>query len=180
MGFIDKLDKLSGKFGLMNENDEVQEAPPEEVVKPIKKPEPKSEPTVMPAFGAIEPPPITAPAKNNFVGHNLVDFNSEMAARKSASAMVKSKITTIRPKNFDDAQAVANCLRDKVPVIINFEQTDTADAKRIIDFISGTTYALNGEIKKVSQNVFVCAPSNVTVTYTEEEKKITGDIPWLK
>ena len=91
----------------------------------------------------------------------------------------KAKINTIRPKNFDHAQEVANSLRDKIPVIINFEETDTETAKRIIDFISGTTYALNGDIKKVSQNVFVCAPSSVTVTYTEDEKKITGDIPWL-
>ena len=79
----------------------------------------------------------------------------------------------------DDAQTVANCLRDKIPVIINFENTSTEDAKRIIDFISGTTYALNGEIKKVSQNVFVCAPNNVTVTYTEDDKKNVECISWL-
>ena len=172
------IDKLSGKLGLMsNDDEELNEEPVEEKVEP-KKPEKKPEPTVMPAFGAIESP--IAPPVENFVGHNVVDFNSEMAARKSVTAaMSKAKINTIRPKSFDHAQEVANSLRDKIPVIINFEETDTETAIRILDFISVKTYALNGEIKKVSQNVFVCAPSTVTVTYTEEEKKITGDIPWL-
>ncbi len=169
------IDKLSDKLGLTSEEEEEEvKKPVKEEKMEIKQPEKKPEPTVMPAFGAIESP------IENFVGHNVVDFNSEMAARKNMSTPVsKAKINTIRPKNFDHAQEVANSLRDKIPVIINFEETDTETAKRIIDFISGTTYALNGDIKKVSQNVFVCAPSSVTVTYTEDEKKITGDIPWL-
>ena len=173
------IDKLSGKLGLMggNDDEELKDYEEEEKVE-VKKPEKKPEPTVMPAFGAVDPP--IAPPMENFVGHNVVDFNSEMAARKSiATTMNKAKINTIRPKSFDHAQEVANSLRDKIPVIINFEETEHETAKRIVDFISGTTYALNGVIKKVSENVFVCAPNNVTVTYTEEESKITGDIPWL-
>ena len=172
------IDKISGTFGLVNNEDEETKEMEKEEQPKVKAAEKKAEPTVIPAFRAVDPPPISPPTEN-FAGHNVVSFNSAIAARESAATMNKSKINTIRPKSFDDAQIVANCLRDKVPVIINFEQTDTEEAKRIIDFISGTTYALNGEIKKVSQNVFICAPNNVTVTYTEEEKKITGDIPWL-
>lgn len=136
-----------------------------------------------PSFEPKETPP--PPPNSGYVGHNVVDFSSAMASRENnmsmprANTLVKSKITTVRPTSFDDAQTVANCLRDKVPVIINFENTDTEDAKRIIDFISGTTYAIQGVIRKVSQNVFVCAPSNVTVTYTEEEKKSAPDFSWL-
>ena len=177
MGWIDKF---SGKIGLMSNDNEESQGTSEEEQMETKQPDKKSEPTVIPAFGAIESPIV--PPTENFVGRNVVEFNSETAARKSANNDMnksKAKINTIRPKNFDQAQEVANSLRNKIPVIINFEETDTETAKRIIDFISGTTYALNGEIKKVSQNVFVCAPSNVTVTYTEDEKKITGDIPWL-
>ena len=171
MNFMDKLSEKIGLLGGNNEDDS------QEVEAETKVEQKKPEPVVKPAFGAVDTP--VSPPAQNFVGHNVVDFNSSIAARESISTMTKSKINTIRPKSFDDAQIVANCIRDKVPVIINFEQTDVEEAKRIIDFISGTTYALNGEIKKVSQNVFVCAPNNVTVTYTEEEKKITGNIPWL-
>lgn len=111
---------------------------------------------------------------------NVVDFSSAVAVRENArGTMVKSKITTIRPKSFvDDAQTIANCLREKVPVIVNFENTDTADAQRIIDFISGTIYALNGTLKQVSQKVFISAPNNVTVTYTEDVRKTDGN-PWM-
>ena len=119
-----------------------------------------------PTFEPPEPPP---PAQN-YVGRNVVDFNSAISSR-SGSILTKSQITTIKPKDLNDAQTVANCLRDKVPVVINFEETDTDEAKRIIDFVSGTVYAVDGVIKKVSQNVFICAPDNVTVTYTDDEKK---------
>ena len=170
MGF---MDKLSGRLGL-TDNSEEETDKSNEIERP-KMPEPK----VIPAFKAVDPPP-TAPIEG-FAGggHKVVDFHAASTRRDSAMSMTRSKINTIKPKTFDHAQDVANSLRDKVPVIINFEETDTETAKRIIDFISGTTYALNGEIKKVSQNVFVCAPQNVTVTYTEEEKKVTGEIPWL-
>lgn len=109
-----------------------------------------------------------------YVGRNVVDFNSMVSGRENFAEHgtgTKSQITTIKPKNFEDARTIANCLRSKIPVVINFEDTDTEEAKRIIDFISGTIYAVSGVIKKVSQNVFICAPNNVTVTYTDDEKK---------
>lgn len=113
---------------------------------------------------------------------NVVDFQNAASARENAIATYKMKVIVIEPKSFDDAQEVANCLREKRPVVINFDKTDAEAAKRIIDFISGTTYALSGEIKKVGRNVFLCAPSNVNVSYTEEEKKTstTTEMPWMK
>lgn len=116
--------------------------------------------------------------------NTVVDFPSGGAGSAPAHDNVvtsyRMKVIVIEPKNFDDAQLVANNLREKKPVVINFENTQPEDAKRIIDFISGTTYALNGEIKKVGHNVFLCAPSNVNVTYTEEERKVSNEMPWLK
>ena len=111
---------------------------------------------------------------------NVVDFHSAQTAHESVVTSYKMKVIVIEPKTFDDAQQVANNLREKKPVVINFEKTEAEDAKRIIDFISGTTYALNGEIKKVGHNVFLCAPSNVNVTYTEEERRVSSEMPWLK
>ena len=164
------MDKMSKTFGLSGEEEKEAEAQEKEEL-------------TAPTFENKEPPP--SPNPGGYVGRNVVDFSSAMSARNDSAGMMrtatmtKSKITTVKPTSFDDAQTVANCLRDKIPVIINFENTNTEDAKRIIDFISGTTYAINGEIKKVSQNVFVCAPSNVTVTYTEEDKKSGGGFSWI-
>ena len=152
------IDKVCGKIGLMN-NDDLTEGKDEEMV-----PEENREPGR---------PEAAAP-------RNVVDFQSSAASIRETVATAKMKVIVIEPKSFDDAQQVANCLKEKRPVVINFENTDGEAAKRIIDFISGTTYALSGEIKKVGHNVFLCAPSNVNVSYTEEQKTVSTEMPWLK
>ena len=166
------FDKVCDKLGLLND-DESNESPSEE--KEFKE-APPPEVQVKPAFEAVKPQPEKAEPNYH---SKVVNFHAAAERRDNIMNMsTKSTINTIRPKNFDDAQIVANCLRDKIPVIINFENTDPADASRIIDFISGTTYALNGDIKKVSETVFVCAPQNVHVSNSDDEKK-TGAMPWL-
>ena len=130
----------------------------------------------------IQPPP------ENLSGHKVVDFNSAISARdnlmnnnnNTAKPMVKSKITTVRPKNFDDdARVIADCLRDEVPVIINLEDVSPDDARRIIDFALGTTYAIDGFVQKVNEKVFVCTPKNVMVVTNREEPKPERDFSWL-
>ncbi|MCI5567391.1 MAG: cell division protein SepF [Veillonellaceae bacterium] len=108
---------------------------------------------------------------------NVVDFSD--AAREHAVS-VKMRVMVINPKSFDDAQQVANCLKDKRPVVVNFEDTNSEDAGRIVDFISGTTYALAGEIQKVGSKVFLCAPSNVNITCSEEKKTLSSEMPWMR
>lgn len=112
--------------------------------------------------------------------NNVVNFQAASAAVSGANPSLKMRVIVIEPKSFDDAEQVANCLREKKPVIINFENTSGEDAKRIVDFISGTTYALNGEIKKVGQNVFLCAPNNVNVSYSEDRRMVSAEMPWMK
>lgn len=63
---------------------------------------------------------------------------------------------------FDDAQQVADHIRNHKPVVVNFENTSSDIAKRIIDFISGTTYALSGDIKKVGK-MYLCVPQIMLV-----------------
>lgn len=110
------------------------------------------------------------------IPQNILSFNPAPSKENSPrpEKYVKSKITTIKPKDFNDAQTVANCLRDNIPVIVNFEETDNGEATRMIDFISGTIYAIDGKIKRVSQKVFICAPNNVTVSSSEEDQKFSG------
>ena len=94
--------------------------------------------------------------------------------------LVKSKITTVKPKSFDDdAKVIADCLREEVPVIINLEDTSPEHARRIIDFALGTTYAIDGDVQQVSEYVFVCTPKTVMVTFNKEEQKQDREISWL-
>ncbi|MBQ7479294.1 MAG: cell division protein SepF [Selenomonadaceae bacterium] len=162
------IDKVCGKIGLMDpEEDQADQV--EEFLKE------KAEMSEREFSGHQDR------LENRMSSQNVVDFQNAASARDSAIASYKMKVIVIEPKSFDDAQEVANCLREKRPVVINFDKTDAEAAKRIIDFISGTTYALNGEIKKVGRNVFLCAPSNVNVSYTEEDsKKGTTEMPWMK
>lgn len=111
---------------------------------------------------------------------NVVNFHSSGASNERVVAQHPMKVIVIEPASFNDAQQVADHLKNKKPVIVNFENTDTESARRIIDFISGTTYALSGEIKKVGKNVFLCAPSNVNVTYTQEKGASSQETPWEK
>ena len=99
---------------------------------------------------------------------------------KDNVASYKVNVVVIEPETFNDAQQIAGNLQKKKPVVINFEKTETETAKRIIDFISGTMYALNGEIKKIGHNVFLCAPNNVNVSYNEDGKTMAVDMSWLK
>lgn len=114
------------------------------------------------------------PEENCQQADNVVDFKNKA---KTASQM---KVMVIEPVSFDDAQQVADHIRNHKPVVVNFENTNGDIAKRIIDFISGTTYALSGDIKKVGKNVFMCAPDNVSVNFSEETKKQPQNttMPW--
>lgn len=115
------------------------------------------------------------PADTNYqLADNVVDFKNKAKANNQMKVMV------IEPVSFDDAQQVADHIRNHKPVVVNFENTNGDIAKRIIDFISGTTYALSGDIKKVGKNVFMCAPDNVSVNFSEESKKQPQNttMPW--
>lgn len=117
--------------------------------------------------------------ENRPFGQNVIDFQDAASARDSVMAAYHVKVVVVEPKSFDDSQEIANCLREKRPVIINIENTDPEVAKRIIDFASGTAYALNGDIKKVGKTVFLCAPNNVNVTLPDE-KKSSDAMSWLR
>ena len=113
------------------------------------------------------------------------DFTPPVGAAAGATpidnvvAAYRMNVVVIEPQSFDDAQQVAVNLQKKKPVVLNFEKTEKSVANRIIDFISGTTYALNGDIKKISNNVILCAPSNVNVSYSEDEHRLGDNMPFM-
>jgi cell division inhibitor SepF len=73
-------------------------------------------------------------------------------------------VELIVPKSFNDAQKVADKLKADVPVIINLQAADSDLAKRLIDFSSGLTYALDGAMQRVADRVFLLTPNHVTVS----------------
>src|ERR687894_625251 len=80
------------------------------------------------------------------------------------------QVHLVIPKNFNDAQQVADQFKEGLPVILNLQGTDTELAKRLIDFSSGLTYALDGGMQKVADKVFMLTPQNVEVSAEERAR----------
>ena len=78
----------------------------------------------------------------------------------------------VTPKSFNDAQDVADKFKDSIPVIINLQQSEAELTKRLIDFASGLTYALDGGMQKIADKVFLLTPRNVEVSAEERARLI--------
>ena len=87
----------------------------------------------------------------------------------SAQQEIQLKMMIVEPETFDDAQNIADYLRERKPVVINFEATEPDITKRVVDFVSGATYAVDGNIQKVGKDIFLCVPSNVSVDRGKHE-----------
>ena len=82
------------------------------------------------------------------------------------------QVHLVIPKSFNDAQQVADQFKDDVPVILNLQGTDTDLSKRLIDFASGLTYALDGGMQRIADKVFLLTPRNVEVSAEERARLI--------
>jgi cell division inhibitor SepF len=74
------------------------------------------------------------------------------------------KLVVIEPRSFDECPKLVDNLKNKKPIIINLERIDSEVARKIFDFLSGATYALDGNVQRVANNIFIFAPENVDVT----------------
>ena len=87
------------------------------------------------------------------------------------------RVHLVLPRSFNDAQQIADRFKDSVPVILNLQNADTELSKRLIDFASGLTYALDGSMQRVADKVFLLTPRNVEVSAEERARVLdpTGD-----
>ena len=117
-------------------------------------------------------------SKPQFLQSNLKKQQNKVVNIHSASQF---KVVIIQAENFDDAQDICNHLKNKKPVVINLEGIEKEIAQRIIDFLSGSVYALDGSIQKVSAEIFVIAPNNVDIMGDfKDELRNKGVFPWIK
>ncbi|HEY3828968.1 MAG TPA: cell division protein SepF [Solirubrobacteraceae bacterium] len=82
------------------------------------------------------------------------------------------RVHLVVPKSFNDAQQVADKFKDSIPVILNLQGTETDLAKRLIDFASGLTYALDGGMQRIADKVFMLTPRNVEISAEERARLI--------
>lgn len=91
-------------------------------------------------------------------------------ARKSHKGNIVSihsqrnvRVVLNEPRSYEEAQEIADHLRSRRPVVVNLQRVRTEQAIRIVDFLSGTVYALNGGITKIGPNIFLCTPDSVEI-----------------
>ena len=80
------------------------------------------------------------------------------------------RVHLVLPRSFNDAQQIADRFKDGIPVILNLQSTDQDLSKRLIDFASGLTYALDGGMQRIADKVFLLTPRNVEVSAEERAK----------
>ena len=93
-----------------------------------------------------------------------------MQNRTVSAITAAFKIVVIEPAGFDECPKLVDSLKARKPIIINLEKIETDTARKIFDFLSGATYALNGNVQKVANNIFVFAPENVDITAGTENR----------
>ncbi len=95
-------------------------------------------------------------------------------------ANVQMEVVVIQPETYDEAQDVCDHIKSQRPVIINLESMDRTVAQRIMDFVSGACYTLNGNLQRVTNNIFIIAPENIDVAgdFREELKSNGIILPW--
>jgi len=153
MGIFGKFKDLVGIEEI--EEDEITEEEIKKAANQIeRKPiEPKQyHPAGKPALKEVKTPP----AQGKPVSQNTAPF----------------KLVVIEPKAFDECPRLVDNLKSKKPVIINLEKLESDTARKIFDFLSGATYALNGNVQKIANNIFVFAPENVDISANVEHRGI--------
>ncbi|MFH5182843.1 cell division protein SepF [Paenibacillus sp. TAB 01] len=84
---------------------------------------------------------------------NIVSIHSQKNVR----------VVLLEPKSYEDTQEIADHLRSRRPVVVNLHLVRSDQGTRIVDFLSGTVYALNGSISKIGPNIFLCTPDTVEI-----------------
>ena len=133
---------------------------------------------------APAPAPVSMPAledeedEEDSFGFSMAPASSASAPATGFSGQVlnrsvgnRQEVVLFRPGNFNDTSKAADDLRNRKAVIVNMENVDKAMARRVVDFLSGCVYALDGDVKKIAQSAYLFCPHNM---------EISGDLETLQ
>ncbi len=83
------------------------------------------------------------------------------------------KMILLEPRAYSESQQIADHLKNRNTVVVNLKRVTADQAERIVDFLSGTVYAIGGDLQKIGGGIFLCTPKNITVVgkITEDEEK---------
>ena len=87
----------------------------------------------------------------------------EMDSKTFADVSSSSKMILFEPRAYSESQQIADYLKKRNAVVVNLKRVTPDQAKRIVDFLSGTLYAINGGLQKLGTGIFLCTPNNIDV-----------------
>ena len=154
MGFMDELKKLAKPY---SEDDEFDDF--DEDVKPAR----SSRRSASSAASSAAP--------SSFSDFDTSDLDQTPSARRTPggskvvniNATTQLQVVLVKPDRFDLVSDIADHLRDKQAVVLNLESTNKDVARRLVDFLSGCAYALDGKIKKIAISTYIITPYNVDI-----------------
>lgn len=153
MGFFDELKKLTKPYADDEDDyDEYDDEPVED--EPEEEPAPMSRPSRRPA---------AAPAATYSADSNLDSRRAGSARVVNINTTTQLQVVLVKPERFENVSEIADHLRDKHAVLLNLESTDKNIARRLVDFLSGCAYAVDGKIKKVAASAYLLTPFNVEI-----------------
>lgn len=103
-------------------------------------------------------------------------FKGALVNTQSARPFSASEIKIEEPRIYEDSLNIATQLREKKPVIVNLKYLDATASKRLIDFVCGTAYAINGHMMKIGENIFLFTPENVLIANSEDKSTLQQGI----
>jgi cell division inhibitor SepF len=151
------------------EYDEYEPYPPE----PAPQARPARRAAAMPPERSYEPEPAamsgvrTLPAREP---DSTVQMQRPAVVRPLQPPTQHQKVHALAPTGFNDAQEIGDRLKNSQPVIVNLQGVDRELARRLIDFSSGLTYGLGGQMERVADSVFLLTPPNVEVSPEEKRR----------
>lgn len=103
-------------------------------------------------------------------------YNIEEGKEKPSKENTNQMIL-VEPRAYSESQTIADHLKSKNTVVVNFKRVTDAQAKRIIDFLSGTLYAIGGDLQQIGPGIYLCTPKNVSVQgkISADDKSKKGD-----
>ncbi|MDF2608298.1 MAG: hypothetical protein K0S34_2498 [Bacillales bacterium] len=111
----------------------------------------------------------------------FVSKSSKANVVSLSSVQQQAKVILLEPRSYSEAQDIADHLKNRRSVIVNLQRMNSEQAKRMVDFLSGTVYAVGGDIQKLGVQTFICTPDNVDLSGTITESIASderNDIRW--
>ena len=110
---------------------------------------------------------------NNISGDEYYDLNPAESLKENDG---QSKMILLEPRAFSESQQIADHLKMRNTVVVNLKRVTSDQAKRIVDFLSGTIYAIGGDLQKIGGGIFLCTPNNINVQGKITEETSGKDI----